>query len=119
LLGTFGRHDLKVIPPTMSGANGMPRYRKGGAFPMWDWSEPAAGELTAHLHGAFDYVAKHPAKCEANTVIMYAWNEHSEGGFLCPTMGTAPDYRPVTRQIDELAEALQRWRPPEPQTDKP
>ncbi len=112
LCGTFQRPDLKVIPPTMSGANGMPRYKVGGAFPVWDWSEPAPGELTAHLFGAFNYVAENPAKCEARTVIMYAWNEHSEGGFLCPTMGTAPDYRPVTRQLDELAEALTHWMPP-------
>lgn len=112
LFGTFKRPDLKVIPPTMSGANGMPRYREGGEFPVWDWTEPTPGELTAHLHGAFDYVAEHPTKCEANTVIMYAWNEHSEGGFLCPTMGEPPDYRPVTRQIDEMAAALKDWRPP-------
>lgn len=112
LFGTFKRPDLKVIPPTMSGANGVPRYKEGGAFPMWDWTEPAPGELTAHLFGAFDYVAANPAKCEANTVIMYAWNEHSEGGFLCPTMGDPPDYHPVTRQLDELAEALKKWLPP-------
>ncbi|NCO41616.1 MAG: hypothetical protein GW892_23275 [Armatimonadetes bacterium] len=111
LYGTFKRPDLKVIPPTMSGANGMPRYREGGPFPMWDWSEPATGELAAHLTGAFDYVAQHPDKCEANTVIMYAWNEHSEGGFLCPTMGDAPDYVPVTRQVDELRQVLRDWRP--------
>lgn len=119
LAGTFKRPDLKLIPPTMSGANGMPRYKPGGEFPMWDWSEPAPGELTAHLHRAFDYVAQHPAKCEANTVIMYAWNEHSEGGFLCPTMGAAPDYHPVTKQIDELAHALNQWRPPHAQTGEP
>jgi hypothetical protein len=112
LFGTFKRPDLKVIPPTMSGANGMPRYKVGGAFPMWEWSEPAPGELTAHLFGAFDYVVQHLAKCEAQTAIMYAWNEHSEGGFLCPTMGAPPDYRPVTRQIDELAKALKQWAPP-------
>jgi hypothetical protein len=46
---------------------------------------PILGELAAHLTGAFDYVAAHPERCEANTVIMYAWNEHSEGGFLCPS----------------------------------
>lgn len=111
LYGAFKRPDMKVIPTTMSGANGMPRYTKGGPFPVWDWTEPAPGELTAQLHGAFDYVAAHPDKCEARTVIMYAWNEHSEGGFLCPTMGDPPDYQPVTRQIDELAEALKNWVP--------
>jgi hypothetical protein len=115
LEGTFKRPDLKVIPPTVSGANGMPRYTgPGGAFPKWDWTEPAPGEIAAHLTGAFDYVAAHPEKCEANTVIMYAWNEHSEGGFLCPTMGEAPDYKPVTRQLDEVSETLKSWKPNQP-----
>ena len=113
LQGAFKRPDLKVIPPTMSGANGMPRYTgPGGAFPKWDWTEPAPGELATHLTGALDYVAAHREKCEANTVIMYAWNEHSEGGFICPTMGEAPDYKPVTGQLDELSEALRLWMPP-------
>lgn len=59
----------------------------------------------------WDMYTEHPEKCPARTVIMYAWNEHSEGGFLCPTMGDAPDYRPVTKQVDELGKALREWTP--------
>jgi hypothetical protein len=44
---------------------------------------------------------------------MYAWNEHSEGGFLCPTVGNPPDYRPDTHQIDEVSRALKNWISPE------
>ena len=43
---------------------------------------------------------------------MYSWNEHSEGGGLCPTMGTPPEYRPVTRWLDEVADALAGWQYP-------
>jgi len=111
--GLFGQPDLKVVPILMSGANWMPRAEKSpGTFPAWDWGEPLPGDLAQHVTAGLDYVTEHPAKCEANTVIMYAWNEHSEGGALCPLMGEPPDYRPVTRQIDEVSRTLQDWVPP-------
>lgn len=44
------------------------------------------------------------------TVVMYSWNEFSEGGALCPTMGTSPEYIPVTTLFDEAAEALKEWK---------
>ncbi len=111
--GLLGQPDLRVVPILMSGANWMPRAEKSPeTFPAWDWAEPLPGDLARHVTAGLDYVASHPAKCEANMAIMYAWNEHSEGGFLCPLMGDPPDYRPVTRQIDELSRALRDWVPP-------
>lgn len=111
--GVFGQPHLKTVPILMSGANWMPRAEKSPeVFPAWDWGEPLPGDLAQHVTAGLDYVAEHPAKCEANTVIMYAWNEHSEGGSLCPLMGDPPDYRPVTRQIDEVSRALRGWAPP-------
>jgi hypothetical protein len=29
--------------------------------------------------------------CPAKTVIIYAWNEHDEGGWLCPTISENSD----------------------------
>jgi hypothetical protein len=57
-----------------------------------------------------DFVAAHPKDCEAQAIIMYSWNEHSEGGGLCPTMGKPPEYVPDTRWLDEAAAALSSWR---------
>jgi hypothetical protein len=109
----FAGDDVPVIPPLMSGANWVPRYRvMPQVFPNWNWLGPEPGELGAHLAAGLDYVAEHPAKCLANSVLMYAWNEHSEGGFLCPLMGEPPEYRPVTRQIDEVSRTLANWTPP-------
>jgi hypothetical protein len=61
-----------------------------------------------------DWVARHPSNCAANSVLIYAWNEHSEGGRICPTMGAAPDYIPNTRLLDELGQALKQWKPAAP-----
>jgi hypothetical protein len=109
----FAGDNVPTVPPLMSGANWVPRVRvMPQIFPNWNWLEPEAGELGAHLAAGLDYVAEHPAKCPANTVLMYAWNEHSEGGFLCPLMGDPPDYAPNTRQIDEVSKTLAAWAPP-------
>jgi hypothetical protein len=112
--GFLARCDgLKVIPPLMSGANWMPRVRvMPQTFPPTYYTEPRPGELGQHVAAGLDYVAEHPGQCEANTALMYAWNEHSEGGFLCPTMGDPPDYRPDTREIDEVSRALKNWTHP-------
>ena len=68
--------------------------------------------MAARVKAAFDFVAAHPKDCEAQTVIMYSWNEHSEGGGLCPTMGRPPRYEPVTTWLDEVAGALETWKYP-------
>jgi len=45
-------------------------------------------EIANHLKKAFAFVHKHPDLCEANAVIVYAWNEYDEGGWLAPTRGS-------------------------------
>jgi hypothetical protein len=44
-------------------------------------------ELQAHFKAAADYVTNNAAACPAGLVHIYAWNEHTEGGWLCPTKG--------------------------------
>jgi hypothetical protein len=105
---------LKIIPPLMSGANWEPRVLgMPQVFPPMYYTEPKPGELGKHLTSGLDYVAQHPQTCETHSILMYAWNEHSEGGFLCPTIGNPPDYKPDTHQIDEISQALKNWTSPE------
>ena len=44
---------------------------------------PTPEELAAHVGEAMALAEQCPAK----TLIVYAWNEHDEGGWLCPTLG--------------------------------
>jgi hypothetical protein len=59
-------------------------------------------QLIANLEAAFVWTKANPAKVPANTVLIYAWNEHSEGGWLCPTYTPRG---PDTERID----ALHNW----------
>jgi hypothetical protein len=60
-------------------------------------------QLVASLEAAFVWTKAHPAKVPADTVLVYAWNEHSEGGWLCPTYSPQG---PNTERIDALHEWL-------------
>ena len=42
--------------------------------------------MAEHLKEALDWTAAHRTATEANTVLIYAWNENDEGGWLVPTL---------------------------------
>ena len=60
------------------------------------------------LASALQFTKTNPKRARANTVIGYAWNEHDEGGWLCPTIkvdsketGTPLKNADGTFQIDD------------------
>lgn len=91
---------IPTVPVVSAGWNALPRieYReKYGPTSYWGPDSytsakrsecgdlPTADELAAHLKDAMNFTANN-SLCDAKTCIMYAWNEHSEGGWLCPTI---------------------------------
>jgi len=77
-------------------------YHRQTVFPAT--ATPA--EIAAHLQRALTFVREHPETCPANTVIVYAWNEHDEGGWLCPTW--TPGGTPNTGRLEAIGEVLAR-----------
>jgi hypothetical protein len=59
------------------------RYHRQKQFP----SRATAQEIAEHLERAIRFSKEHPKVCVANAVVIYAWNEHDEGGWLSPTLG--------------------------------
>lgn len=51
---------------------------------------PTSSELAAHVQAAVAFVDAHPTECPERVILAYAWNEHDEGGWLCPTRGDPP-----------------------------
>lgn len=47
---------------------------------------PSATQLANYVQEAVQWVQQNPTVAEANTVLIYAWNEHDEGGWLSPTL---------------------------------
>jgi hypothetical protein len=77
-----------------------PAYARQKTFPAT--ATPA--EIAAHLRRALDFVKANPDICPAGTIIAYAWNEHDEGGWLCPTW--TPSGKPDTSRLDAIREVL-------------
>ena len=102
----------EIVVPLMSGASHEPRHAaQPENFGPQHYREPEQGEFKAHVLSGLDWAFTNKKNCPAQSVLIYAWNEHSEGGFICPTMGEPPSYKPNTRLLDELASAIREWRP--------
>jgi hypothetical protein len=77
-------------------------YHRQAVFPAT--ATPA--EIAAHLDRALAFVRGHRGLCPADAVIVYAWNEHDEGGWLAPTW--TPAGKPNTERLDAVRAVLRR-----------
>jgi hypothetical protein len=77
----------QVIPIVMTGWDA--RWWNDEKQPWY--APPAPEELAAALRAAIAWNRAHAAQAKANAIIIYAWNETGEGGWLVPTVleGTA------------------------------
>ncbi|AUH44607.1 hypothetical protein [Streptomyces sp. CMB-StM0423] len=99
----------QVVPTVSTGWDKRPRYD----YPVsWEpdytdfkenWAQQATPEEIAdHLSDAITWRAARPANNPANTVLVYAWNEFDEGGWICPTLHELRDARRPLR-LDAIA----------------
>lgn len=112
--------DLQVIP---FASCGWDRRCRDENPPSWDkgkvavanadanpFTRPTAAELADHVKSALDWASENRELVPAKSLIMYAWNEHDEGGWLCPTWGEGG--RTNTDRLDALAAMLKTYRAP-------
>lgn len=85
---------LPVVPTVMAGWDRRPRVeipvpwergQRRGAGLNYFFAGPQASELAAHLRDALDWQNAQPSGRRAPAVLIYAWNENDEGGWLVPT----------------------------------
>ena len=77
-------------------------YHQQKVFP----SRATPAEISSHLSSSLAFAQKHPKTCVAGTIIIYAWNEYDEGGWLAPTR--RPDGKPDTTRLDAIRRVLKR-----------
>lgn len=101
----------QVVPTVMTGWDHRPRAEnpvrdRWKAFAERDknkyYNPPTPAELGQHLKNALGWVKSNATNAQANTVIIYAWDEFSEGGWLAPTLSEG------TARIDALGSVIRR-----------
>lgn len=106
------KEQIPYIPLVTTGWNKEPRkdnpvpWEVGHGYLNQTVFIPSANpdEIAQHLRRGLDFVRKNPQTCHAKAVIMYAWNEHDEGGWLAPTW--TPQGRPDTSRLDAIRSVL-------------
>jgi hypothetical protein len=106
----------QVVPTVSTGWDNRPRYDYPVSWiadytPLKDnWVQQGTPtEIANHLGGAIGWNGTHAANAQANTVIIYAWNEFDEGGWICPTLYEIRDSgRPL--RLDAIAGVTRKAR---------
>ncbi len=89
---TWRSKGVQVVPLVTTGWDRRPRIDhpvtwEGPTKNKLDFTNTATPqEIADHLKQALEFNEKNPTVTPANTVLIYAWNEHDEGGWLCPTL---------------------------------
>lgn len=77
--------------------------------PLVDSVTATPEELATHIREAVQWTRANRDLNPSNTVVIYAWNEHDEGGWLQPTLGAKG--LPNTDRIISLHKALRNELP--------
>ena len=76
--------------------------------PLIDGATATPDELAEHVRDAIEWTRANRDLNPANTIILYAWNEHDEGGWIQPTLGS--DGQPDDSRIEALGKVLRPIR---------
>jgi hypothetical protein len=88
-------NGLKVVPLVTAGWDRRPRvmnpvsWEQSSARPdeiEYYYGAPTPEELASLLRDAVEWCKLHAKSAEANVVLIYAWNEIDEGGWLLPSL---------------------------------
>lgn len=72
--------------------------------PLLDATTATPDQIAAHLCAAIEWTQANRDLNPANAILIYAWNEHDEGGWLQPTLGI--DGKPDDSRIRTLSHVL-------------
>ncbi|MCW2274662.1 hypothetical protein GJ654_11500 [Rhodoblastus acidophilus] len=104
------RLSIGFLPTVTLGWDYRPLLRDPKEAPRRDpnpsWCEPASDQQWAEqIKAAVDAADSNPRNDRFRSIVLYAWNEFSEGGWIAPTVGEG------TRRLEVIRRALGRHRP--------
>ena len=118
-------HDrIDVIPFVCVGKDSRPRIDHPVSWPTNYAGRyafaPAKEEIRDFLEDLLSEMQARPDFYQPNSVLLYAWNEHDEGGWCCPTLAVDADGWPLldeagrpkrnTDILDGICEAIRKYK---------
>ena len=98
---------VQTIPNVTAGWDPRPRFQNGDDASGKAWNQNAeAEEIVQNLKNRFAWMEENKEFTLANTLLMYAWNEHDEGGWICPTYDPQNPSVPDTKRLDAMKNLL-------------
>ena len=96
--------DVEHIPNLCLGHDFRPRIKNpvswmGGKNYSYVGTD---SEIYEHAKNTFEIQKEN--KSNVNTMLIYAWNEHDEGGWICPTLSGDGYYQAIKKAIKEYKE---------------
>lgn len=93
------KSGLQIIPSFTAGRDSRARIETGVSWVKGDPKDPnnlpysgyyalsgTADEIANHAFEFMNWVKDNPEIAAPNLLLSYGWNEHDEGGWLCPTL---------------------------------
>ncbi|GLH76737.1 hypothetical protein SSBR45G_16450 [Bradyrhizobium sp. SSBR45G] len=89
------RYHLPVVPTVVTGWDRRPRVERpvpwergqhAGAGINYFFESPRSDQIAAQLDMAIKFTNEQPDQLRAPALLIYAWNENDEGGWLVPTL---------------------------------
>lgn len=99
---------MQVVPLVVASHDTRPNWEYP---PPWQldasgpwYLEPSPSELAAHLNEAAHWIAANPACTEPNSILVYSWNETSEGG-----LNIVPTHSQGAARLNAIRDVIARW----------
>lgn len=88
----YAASGKKLVPWVTTGWNPRPRIERSVLWNAYYTADGCAQDGTPEqvarsLQNAIAWTRNNTNTAEANVILMYAWNEFDEGGWICPTLG--------------------------------
>lgn len=74
-------------------------------------------DISTHIDAGLAWIRANPTEVPENVALMYAWNEHDEGGWICPTYSSISDNKSHLNAVKAVLgsrDMLPPLDPPEP-----
>jgi hypothetical protein len=115
---TFKNSGLQVIPIVTSGWDPRPRIERTD-IGWWGadtycsdcWMQKATSQEVANqVDAALNWVKEDKKSCNANSILIYAWCENDEGGWIAPTIDDYKEGILIPERLNAIAEIIKKHK---------